>query len=141
MKTKTCGRETSCALVLDHSTVSRLHARIELADDGLVCVQDADSQNGTFLMRNDQWIRVRKATLCIGDCVRFGDIEVSLDRLIAVFGPRSNARLEARHFPLRHGKKTSKAFKGKSDHGPALHKPRRNPSTGKIEEDRPSRAS
>ena len=141
MKTKTCGRESSCALVLEHSTVSRLHARIELADDGLVCVQDADSQNGTFLKRNDHWIRVRKVTLCIGDCIRFGDVEVSLDRLIVVFGPRSNARLEARHFPLPHGKKTSKAFTGKPDHGPVLHKPRRNPSTGKIEEDRPSRAS
>ncbi len=141
MKTKTCGRETSCALVLEHSTVSRLHARIELADDGLVCVLDSDSQNGTFLKRNDHWVRIRKATLCIGDCIRFGDIEVSLDRLIAVFGQRSNARLEARHFPARHGIKASQAFTGKPDHGPVLHKPRRNPATGKIEEDRPSRAS
>jgi len=140
MKSKTCGRETSCALVLEHSTVSRLHARIELADDGLVCVQDADSQNGTFLKRNEHWIRIRKVTLCIGDRIRFGDIEVSLDRLIAVFGQRSNARLEAQHFPLRHGKKTNKAFTGKLDHGPVMNKPRRNPSTGKIEEDRPSRA-
>jgi pSer/pThr/pTyr-binding forkhead associated (FHA) protein len=141
MKIKTCGRETSCALVLEDSTVSRLHARIELADDGLVCVHDNESQNGTFLKRNDHWIRIRKAMLCIGDSIRFGDIEVSLDRLIAVFGQRSNARLEARHFPLRHGNKTARAVTGKPDHGPVLHKPRRNPSTGKIEEDSPSRAS
>ena len=74
MKIKTCGRETSCDLVLEQSTVSRLHARIELADDGLVCIQDAGSHNGTFLNRNDTWIRVMRASqLCIGDRIRFGD--------------------------------------------------------------------
>jgi len=135
MKIKTCGRETSCDLVVAHLTVSRLHARIELADDGLVCLQDTGSSNGTFLKRNDNWIRVRKVTLCIGDRIRFGEIEVSLERLTAVFGDRAKIRLEDRHFPLRHGNSGVKLFAGPSDHGPLLQKPRRNPSTGKIEED------
>ena len=137
LKSKTCGRDTSCDLVLEHSTVSRLHGRIQLAEDGLVSLHDADSSNGTYLNRNDSWIRVRKVTLCIGDRIRFGDIEVPLDRLIAVFGKYSNARLEAKHFALSHEKTRAGVFVKQSDHGAVLQKPRRNPSTGKIEEDHP----
>jgi pSer/pThr/pTyr-binding forkhead associated (FHA) protein len=131
LNTKVCGRETTCDLVLDHSTVSRYHAQIELADDDRVFVCDNDSRNGTFLNRNDSWIRIKKVTLCIGDRIRFGDIEVSLKDITTVFGRRSNARLEARHFALGAG---AKPFAKQVDHGPVLQKPRRNPATGKIEE-------
>ena len=134
---KTCGREPSCDLVLEDTTLSRLHARIELADDGLVRIQDAGSSNGTFVNRNDTWIRARRVTLCIGDRIRFGDIEVPLERLTAVFGKRAGTRLEAQRFPVRRGKNAASAVKGQSDKGPSLHKPRRNPATGKIEEDHP----
>lgn len=133
---RTCGREPSCDLVLEDSTLSRLHARIELADDGLVSITDAGSSNGTYVNRNDSWIRVRRVTLCIGDRIRFGDIEVPLERLTAVFGKRANIRLEARRFPVRHGKAVVTPLKGQTDHGPSLQKPRRNPVTGKIEERR-----
>jgi pSer/pThr/pTyr-binding forkhead associated (FHA) protein len=117
--------------------LSRLHARVELAGDGLVCIHDLGSSNGTFLNRNDTWIRVKKVTLCIGDRIRFGDIEVPLETLTAIFGKRASTRLEARRFPARHGKNTARPLAGQADHGPILNKPRRNPVTGKIEEDRP----
>lgn len=136
LEIKTCGRDTSCDLVLEHSTLSRLHAHIELADDGLVSIHDAASSNGTFVNRNDSWIRIKKITLCIGDRVRFGDIEVPLDRLTAVFGKRAKIRLEARRFHIRHGKTAARPRPGQPVAGPSLNKPRRNPATGKIEEDR-----
>ncbi len=135
-KSKTIGRESSCDLALEYPAISRLHARIELLDDGLVSVHDAGSQNGTFLNRNDTWIRVRKVTLCIGDRIRFGGHEVPLDRLTAVFGDRSNARLEAKHFPLRQASQAARSVTDMSDPGAGLQKPRRNPLTGKIEEHR-----
>jgi len=137
MQKMTCGRESSCDIVLDNPGISPLHALIELADDGLVRVVDVESDNGTFLNRNDIWIRIRKVILCIGDRIRFGDIEVSIDRLVSVFGNESNARLEARHFAPAQVNSDTKAFVKHHDHGPALQKPRRNPKTGKIEEDRP----
>jgi pSer/pThr/pTyr-binding forkhead associated (FHA) protein len=133
---KTCGREPTCELVLDHPTISRLHARIELADDGLVAVRDSGSQNGTFLNRNDNWIRIGNAILCIGDRIRFGDVEVPLERLTAVFGEGSGARLEARHFARIPGATGTRNISSATDHGAALTKPRRNPVTGKIEEQR-----
>jgi pSer/pThr/pTyr-binding forkhead associated (FHA) protein len=130
------GRETSCDLVLEHPTISRFHACIELAADGLVSIRDTDSSNGTFLKRNGAWIQVKKATLCIDDHIRFGEHEVPLEKLTAVFGSRSNARLEARHFSLRHAGKGAGSFAELLDSEPALLKPKRNPATGKIEEDR-----
>ena len=135
MKNKTIGRESSCDLVLEHSGASRLHARIELHENGLLFLQDADSSNGTYLNRNDSWIRIRKVTLSIGDRIRFGELEVPLERLTAVFGSRSNARLEARHFQLKNGNEGARSFADLRDSGPLLQKPRRNPVTGKIEED------
>ncbi|GEM_PF-854717 len=131
---KTCGRDPACDLVLEHATLSRVHARLELAGDGLVWVHDAGSSNGTFVNRNDQWQRIRKVTLCIGDHIRFGDVEVPLQTLIAIFGAGTKARLEARRFPVRHGQTAARLATAQADHGPALNKPRRNPLTGKIEE-------
>lgn len=131
---KTCGRDPSCDLVVDDPALSRFHARIELADDGLVSITDSGSSNGTFVNRNDCWIRARKVHLCIGDRIRFGDTEVSLERITAVFGKRADIRLEARRFPLRRGKTGAVTPKGQADHGRSLNKPRRNPATGKIEE-------
>ena len=136
MKSKTIGRDSSCDLVLEHPAVSRLHARIELTGDGLVSLHDAGSRNGAFVNRNDTWIRLRKVTLCIGDRIRFGEHEVPLERLTAVFGNHSNARLEARRYPPVHGNKGTRAFADLQNPGPVLRKPRRNPLTGKIEEDR-----
>ena len=137
MKSKTVGRDSSCDLVLEHSAASRVHARIDLSEDGLISVQDADSRNGIFLNRNESWIRVRKVTLCIGDRIRFGELEIPLERLTAVFGNRSNARLEARHFQLKNANTGARSFADLRNSGPLLQKPKRNPVTGKIEEDGP----
>ena len=136
MKSKTIGREPSNDLALEHPAVSRFHARIELAEDGHMCLQDKRSQNGTFLNRNDSWIRIRKVRLCIGDRICFGGCEVPLEALTAIFGKHRNVRLEAKHFPLRQGYKSAGAYADVSDKGPLLQKPRRNRDTGKIEEDR-----
>lgn len=134
MKIKTCGRESNCDLVLENPTVSRVHTRILLNENGLVSLEDNGSRNGMFLNRNDTWIRVKKVTLCIGDQIRLGEIEVPLEQFTAVFGNRSNARLEARHFPLRQEANGISPFMPPPEQEPLLRKPRRNPLTGKIED-------
>jgi len=139
-ETRTCGRDPGCDLVLDHPTLSRLHARLELGADGLVWVNDADSVNGTFVNRNDTWVRIRKVALCIGDRIRFGDVEVPLMELTAIFGRHAKTRLEVKRFRVKHAKNSTRPAAGQADHGPALNKPRRNPVTGKIEEDRSPKA-
>lgn len=133
-KIKTCGRDPACDLVVDHPGLSRLHARIELAADGLVSLLDAGSSNGIYLNRNDSWVRAKKVVLSIGDRIRFGDAEVPLEQLTAVFGKQVSIRLEARRFPVRQGKTAATTRTARADNGPSLQKPRRNPKTGKIEE-------
>lgn len=136
MKIKTCGSDPSSDLVIEDESVSRLHARIELNDDGRVCLEDAGSDNGSYLNRNDTWIRIRKVILCVGDRIRCGAVEVPLKRLIAVFDSRDLARLEAKPVALRHTKNIVQSHARQPGQGPALNRPRRNPATGKIEENR-----
>lgn len=121
---KTCGRDSGCDLVVDDTTVSRIHARISLADDGVVWVQDNNSSNGTCLYRCDRWTRVEKASLCIGDGIRFGDLEVPLEDITALFAGAPRLRLRARRFP----------FQARSAPTEQINKPRRNPATGRVEE-------
>lgn len=42
------GRSEYCSLILDHVSVSRLHARMRFAAGGVV-IEDAKSRNGTFV--------------------------------------------------------------------------------------------
>jgi len=134
LKTKTIGREDSCDLVLEHPTASRVHAHLELLKDGELSVVDANSRNGTFLNRNDDWIRVKRVKLCVGDQLRFGDSKVDLQELTATYGNKTNIRLGDKYFSLRQRKGAPGRVNDWEQAGPALQKPRRNPLTGKIEE-------
>jgi len=131
---KTIGRASECDLVLEHDSVSRLHANIEVTPEGYLAVQDAHSSNGTFLHRNGRWIRTRKAILGNQDRIRFGDHEVALDRLISLFGSHNRVRLRegysVRGKPLLFDHQAADLPKPKI----VLENPRRNPLTGDIEE-------
>lgn len=134
MKSKTCGRDPACDLIIEHPTVSRFHASIELAEDGLVWVRDEASSNGTFLQRCDTWIRINRAGLCIGDGIRFGEHAVDLQQLTSLFASEANVRLADRPFALQKKHIAAGEQAGLNDAGEPLRKPRRNPATGRIEE-------
>ena len=131
---KTIGRENECHLVLNHDSVSRVHASIEVTGEGYLAVQDEHSSNGTFLHRNGRWIRTRKVILGTQDRIRFGDHEVPLDRLVELFGDRARIRLRegysVRGKPLLFDDMLADLPKPKI----VLENPRRNPMTGDIEE-------
>jgi len=131
---KTIGRSGDCDLVLDHISVSRLHANIEVTEEGYLAVHDSHSSNGTFLHRNGDWIQARKIILGSQDRVRFGDREVPLDELIELFGNKSRVRLRegysVRGKPLLFNDILADLPKPKI----VLENPRRNPITGDIEE-------
>ena len=131
---RTIGRNPDSDLVLENLDVSAVHASVELADNGLMSLSDNDSTQGTFLNRNESWLRIKKITLCIGDRIRFGQHEVPMQQLIAVFGDTSNARLEARHFAAQQNTKGMRSLTPLPGSGPQLKQPVRNPLTGKIEE-------
>jgi hypothetical protein len=70
------GRAASNDLVLDDSSVSKIHASLSAADEGDLLLADTGSTNGTFL--NGERIAYGKAVrVGTGDKVSFGDVEVS----------------------------------------------------------------
>ena len=70
------GRADDAAVVLDHWSVSRHHARLLIAGDDTT-VEDLDSKNGTYL----NGLRIESETAVrAGDEIRFGRIHASLRR-------------------------------------------------------------
>ena len=135
--TRTVGRAPDCHLVLDHASVSRVHATVQLTPEGYLAVQDADSSNGTFLCRNGRWIRVRKVILGTQDRIRFGEHELELDRLVDSFGRDARVRLRegwtVRGRPLVFDDRPGELRRPRV----VLENPRRNPLTGEVEEYEP----
>lgn len=122
MNSITIGRSAQCDIVLEHESVSRFHAHIEQSGeqsgDERPLVIDEDSHNGTWLCRNGRWIRVLKTRLGKQDRVRFGELELDRNMILG---------------RLRHaaGNPDDTAHPRET-----LVRPRRNPETGDIEEDR-----
>jgi pSer/pThr/pTyr-binding forkhead associated (FHA) protein len=133
---KTIGRAGSCDLVLEHDSVSRLHAQIEVTGDGYLAIQDARSHNGTWLRRNGAWIRAHKVILGSQDRIRFGEREVPLEDLVGLFAANQKVRLRegysVRGKPLLFDALLRDLPKPRT----VLENPRRNPLTGDIEENR-----
>jgi len=133
---RTIGRTADCDTALDHPSVSRLHATVQPTPEGYLAVVDAGSSNGTFLHRNGRWIRVRKVILGTQDRVRFGQQEVPVEQLVALFGQQDRIRLRegfsVRGKPLLFDVRPGEALRPRV----VLENPRRNPLTGDIEENR-----
>ncbi len=74
LKEMLVGRIDSAHLVFDDKTVSRLHARIVLEDDG-VYVEDLLSREGTWV---NSVVVGQRRRLAAGDRVAFGAVGVSV---------------------------------------------------------------
>jgi hypothetical protein len=97
-------------------------------------VRDENSARGVHLGRNDGWVRVRLICLCVGDRLRFGDVEVEIEALTSLFGPDVDVRLaptpEGSLYDARIGRYTLRD----PDKKPTLSTPKRNAETGELED-------
>src|SRR6184192_793411 len=73
---KTVGRAPRADFIVDAALVSRLHCRITAGDEKLEVV-DLESTNGTYVNGK----RIRRAELKIGDSLRVGRVELTVERL------------------------------------------------------------
>jgi len=128
---RTIGRDASCDLVLEHATVSGRHARVEMDAYGHLSVTDTGSAHGLFLRRNDAWIRVLRARLCVGDEFRCGECAVPVERLAGLFPAAAGARLAPRPRGALPGRASLPS--APPARPAAAHKPRRDPLTGKVD--------
>ena len=70
-QSRTVGRGREADVMMDDSSLSRLHGRIAVDRDGQLSVDDLGSTNGTFVNGIEQL----SAYLMLGDTVRFGRVE------------------------------------------------------------------
>ncbi|RLB57113.1 MAG: hypothetical protein DRJ42_01410 [Deltaproteobacteria bacterium] len=65
------GRASSNDVTIDDNSLSKLHARIKLADDGTMTISDSGSMNGTVL--NDEAVTSTPVVLANGDILQLGN--------------------------------------------------------------------
>jgi len=129
------GRAAGCDVVLDHRSVSRLHATVQPTPEGYLAVADANSRNGTFLHRNGRWIRIRRVVLGAEDRIRFGEQELPVDRLVTLYDGHGRVRLRDGYW-VRGKPLLFHDWRGEPRPRVVIENPRRNPLTGDIEENR-----
>jgi DNA-binding winged helix-turn-helix (wHTH) protein len=71
------GRLPTCAVFIDASSVSRIHARLHVGRDTLL-IEDAGSKNGTFVSGNRITAGVPLPAL---SRVRCGDVEITIEKV------------------------------------------------------------
>jgi putative nucleotidyltransferase with HDIG domain len=74
-QSKVIGRSPDVDAVIDEASLSRQHARLSMARDGVVTVEDLGSTNGVFVNGSQR----RVATVVPGDSIRLGAIEFNTD--------------------------------------------------------------
>ena len=77
------GRDPSCDIVLTDDSVSRQHAELIVNEKGIFLLIDQHSTNGCFIHSNGAWESISQEVVNIKDLVRFGDLEISVEKLIA----------------------------------------------------------
>ena len=82
MKTLSIGRSATNDIIVDHRTVSRKHAEIDILGDGMFHIRDNDSANGTYVKIENTFHRSAEARVGEADIVRFGSFESSVTNLI-----------------------------------------------------------
>src|SRR5207245_1729863 len=76
-ESKTLGRALTADVVIDEPSLSRLHARLTVDENGRLTVEDLGSTNGIFINGEPQ--EQRAGRLAAGDHVRFGFLEYLVD--------------------------------------------------------------
>ncbi len=74
-QSKVIGRSSDVDAVVDEPSLSRQHAKLSMAQDGVVTVEDLGSTNGVFVNGSQR----RVATISPGDTVRLGALEFTTD--------------------------------------------------------------
>ena len=95
VRTYVVGRERTCDVRLDDASVSRRHAEVVRVSGGRLFVTDCATTNGTLVLDDRSWRPIRQAIVTPADSLRFGDVEMSVDRLDALC-PRDDAPVAAR---------------------------------------------
>jgi pSer/pThr/pTyr-binding forkhead associated (FHA) protein len=130
----TIGSKPGCDLRLEDPSVSGLHAQARLDPGRYLWVRDENSARGLHLKRNGGWVRARLVAVCVGDVLRFGDVEVDVDRITSLFPEDKDVRLAPAPAPSVYDASTGRYKLSNPDDEPTLSNPKRNADTGDLED-------
>ena len=77
------GRDGSCDVVLDDSSVSRWHVKLDLDDEGSCLLTDLGSTNGTYVFRDSEPVGVLEAFVTLADRIKIGKCVMAKFRRVA----------------------------------------------------------
>ena len=78
------GRDGSCDIVLDDSSVSRWHLKLDVDEEGAYRLTDLGSTNGTYVFKDREPVGVIEALVTLADRVKIGKCDFSVRELIAL---------------------------------------------------------
>jgi adenylate cyclase len=125
------GRKPDNDIVLNHESISRLHAELVLTDDGRAYLTDCGSSCGTGVMRQGKWENIQQAFIDTSELLRFGKYEIAAGSLLAQI-----PRREISSPPPSASDVSSQSDVTQSDMSPLGVPVRRDPETGEIIPDR-----
>ena len=76
------GRSRQCDIVLDHDSISRVHAELTILPDGKLFLTDCNSMNGTAIIHGGQARPIHQDFISPTDVVRIGEKEISIKELL-----------------------------------------------------------
>ncbi len=82
------GRDGSCNVVLEDSSVSRWHVKLDLDEEGACRLTDLGSTNGTYVFKNSEPVGVLEALVTLADRIRIGKCDFSVRELISLSSDR-----------------------------------------------------
>ena len=123
----TIGRTPDNDIVINHDTVSRLHAELVVLDDGRAYLTDCGSTSGTSVYRQNQWQSIEQDFVSQGETLSFGDMEMAVSSLVTQI-PRG--RSGSRHTSSNGG--ISNAENVSINSTPRGVRVKRDPRTGEI---------
>src|SRR5487761_1751296 len=77
------GRDRGCDILIADESVSRVHAELQMLEDGSLVLRDCGSSNGTRLLRKTGPRPIVQEQVSASDQVQFGDATISVADLLA----------------------------------------------------------
>ena len=78
------GRDGSCDIVLDDSSISRWHLKLDDDEAGTYRLTDLGSTNGTYVFKDRQPVGVIDALVTLADRVKIGKCDFSVRELVSL---------------------------------------------------------
>ncbi len=84
------GRDGSCDVVLDDSSVSRWHLKLDVDEQGTCRLTDLGSTNGTYVFKDREPVGVLEALVTLADRIKIGKCDFSVRELVSLARGRRN---------------------------------------------------